>query len=335
MKHALRVAKRHAGLTGARPSVGAVVVKDGAVLGAACTAAGGIPHAEPQALKQAGKAAKGATLYVTLEPCCHEGKTPPCVDSVIKAGIARVVIALEDPDVRVAGGGVAKLKDAGIVVEVGVCAEEAARHHAGFILSKTKQRPLVTLKLATSLDGKIATKSGESQWITGQAARDYVHVLRYRHDAVMVGMGTVMADNPQLTCRLPGLEHGSPQPVVLGDRIIPSDYGMAQKGMQITTKMAGIGMDGKLSLHNALKHLANEGVTSVLVEGGGQLAASFIKAKLVDELIWMQAPMVIGADGLPAIGDLKLQHLADSAQFTLRESRMLGDDRVTRYARSA
>src|SRR6266705_1008472 len=203
MRAALALARRGLGRVWPNPAVGCAIVKDGRVVGRGWTQPGGRPHAETEALARAGGAAHGATAYVTLEPCCHSGRTPPCADAL-------VVAALEDPDPRVVGGGLARLRAAGIAVEAGLCAAEAAEINAGFFQRVRLGRPLVTLKLATSLDGRIATASGESRWITGPAARERAHLLRVTHDAILVGTDTVLADNPQLTCRLPGLGHRSP-----------------------------------------------------------------------------------------------------------------------------
>ena len=211
MRAALALARRGVGNTWPNPSVGCVIVKDGRVVGRAVTAPGGRPHAEPAALDRAGAQARGATAYVTLEPCCHWGRTPPCTDALIAAGIARVVIAARDPDPRVNSHGIAKLRDAGIVVEEGLLADEAREIVAGFHMRMKAGRPLVTLKLASTLDGRIATRAGESQWITGAPARRAAHALRGRHDAVLVGVGTVVADDPDLTCRLAGYR---PTPLV-------------------------------------------------------------------------------------------------------------------------
>src|SRR5689334_20006331 len=210
MRAALALARRGLGTVWPNPAVGCVIVSDGRVVGRGWTQPGGRPHGETEALRRAGEAARRATAYVSLEPCCHWGKTPPCVDALIAAGVRRVVVALEDPDPRVAGRGIARLRDAGVEVETGVCTEEAAEINAGFFCRLRLGRPLVTLKLATSLDGRIATRSGESQWITGPPARERSHLLRATHDAILVGTETVIADDPQLTCRLPGLADRSP-----------------------------------------------------------------------------------------------------------------------------
>lgn len=204
MRAALALARRGLGITWPNPSVGCVLVRDGRVVGRGYTGSGGTPHAEPTALSMAGPQAQGATAYVTLEPCCHWGRTPPCADALIRAGVRRVVIATLDPDKRVDSRGAARLREAGIDVEHGLLEDEARADLRGFFSRVTQDRPLITLKLATTLDGKIATGSGESQWITGPEARRMAHVLRGQHDAVLAGIGTVMADDPELTCRIPG-----------------------------------------------------------------------------------------------------------------------------------
>src|SRR5437773_406942 len=220
----LALARRGLGRVWPNPAVGCVIARDGRILGRGWTQPGGRPHAETEALARAGAAAHGATAYVSLEPCCHVGRTPPCADALIAAGLSRVVVALEDPDPRVAGGGLARVRAAGIAVEAGLCAAEAAEINAGFFQRVRLGRPLVTLKLATSLDGRIATASGESRWITGPAARERAHLLRAAHDAILVGTDTVIADDPQLTCRLPGLADHSPVRVVIDRQLrIPLD----------------------------------------------------------------------------------------------------------------
>ena len=206
MRAALALARRGLGRVAPNPAVGCILVRDGIVVGRGWTQPGGRPHAETEALRRAGAAAAGAVAYVTLEPCAHHGSTPPCADALIAAGVSRVVVAIEDPDPRVAGRGLARLTAAGISVETGVCADEAGRLNAGFLKRIEHGLPLVTLKLATSLDGKIATHAGESQWITGEDARARGHLLRAQTDAIMIGSGTAQIDNPLLTCRLPGLE---------------------------------------------------------------------------------------------------------------------------------
>lgn len=219
IKIALNLAKRNLGNTGSNPAVGCVIVKDGIIVGRGWTGEGGTPHAEATALKQAGEKAKGADMFVTLEPCCHHGKTPPCTDKIIETGIKKVVLSTVDVDERVAGKGIATLKEAKIEVIAGVCQEEAQKINKGFFLSRTQNRPLVALKIATSLDGKIALSSGKSKWITNTKCRQYGHLLRSQHDAIMVGIGTVLRDDPSLDCRLDGLENHSPIRIVLDSNL--------------------------------------------------------------------------------------------------------------------
>src|SRR5919202_715739 len=236
MRAALALARRGLGNTWPNPSVGCVVVRDGRVVGRGWTQPGGRPHAETEALARAGDASKGATAYITLEPCCHWGQTPPCTDALLVAGVARVVVAMEDPDPRVLGDGIDRLRSAGIEVTVGVCADEAAELNAGFTKRIVEGRPLTTLKLATTLDGRIATHRGESQWITGPAARERAHALRADHDAIMVGSNTVLVDNPLLTCRLPGLEHRSPVRLVVDSRLrVPLTARLVAGARQVPT----------------------------------------------------------------------------------------------------
>ncbi|HTQ34394.1 MAG TPA: bifunctional diaminohydroxyphosphoribosylaminopyrimidine deaminase/5-amino-6-(5-phosphoribosylamino)uracil reductase RibD, partial [Stellaceae bacterium] len=313
------------------------------------------PHAETEALARAGDAARGATAYVTLEPCSHHGRTPPCADALIAAGVARVVAAVEDPDPRVSGSGLAQLRAAGIVAEAGLCAEEATELNAGFFSRVTRGRPLLTLKLATSLDGRIATASGESRWITGLAARARAHLLRATHDAVLVGTGTALADDPQLTCRLPGLEHRSPVRVVL-DRLLrlPPALHLFAEARAVPTwvaalpsadparravlaeqgvKLIGAQPDaaGAVDLAALLRRLGDEGLTRLLVEGGGSLAASLLRAGLVDGLVWMRAPLVIGGDGIPGIAALDFGALASAPRLKLMSSETAGGDVIETY----
>jgi diaminohydroxyphosphoribosylaminopyrimidine deaminase/5-amino-6-(5-phosphoribosylamino)uracil reductase len=227
MRLALALGRRGRGTVWPNPAVGCVVVKDGRVLGRGWTAPGGRPHAEPQAIAQAGEGARGATAYVSLEPCAHHGRTPPCAEALVAAGVVRVVTALDDPDPRVAGRGHAILRQAGLEVTTGICADEARADHAGFLLRVTAGRPMVTLKLATSFDGRIATASGESRWITGAAARRRVHALRLCHDAVLVGGGTARADDPDLTVRGLGAHHQPVRIVVSRQANLPGDGRLA------------------------------------------------------------------------------------------------------------
>jgi len=355
MHAALALARRGLGSVWPNPAVGCVVVKEGRVVGRGWTQPGGRPHGETEALRRAGEAARGAVAYVSLEPCCHWGRTPPCVDALVNAGVRRVVVALEDPDPRVAGEGVHRLRSAGLDVEVGVCAEEAAEVNAGFLSRLLLGRPLVTLKFAASVDGRIATARGESQWISGPPARERAHALRASHDAIMVGTGTVVADNPQLTCRLPGLGHRSPVRVVIDRHLrIPSAVRLIADAQQVPTwvltsrsvdaarratflesgvTLIDIEQDcaGQIDLAAALRALGERGITRLLVEGGSRLAAAFLRARLVDRLVWVHAPLVIGGDGIPAIAKLDLAALAAAPVFERLSTETIGDDVLTTF----
>ncbi|MGE5271484.1 MAG: bifunctional diaminohydroxyphosphoribosylaminopyrimidine deaminase/5-amino-6-(5-phosphoribosylamino)uracil reductase RibD [Thiohalocapsa sp.] len=360
MQAALGLARRGLGNAWPNPAVGCVIVKDGRVVGRGWTQPGGRPHAESEALARAGDAAAGATAYVSLEPCSHWGRTPPCADALIEAGIARVVAAVEDPDPRVAGSGLARLRAVGRAVESGVCAAEASEINAGFFRRVRSGRPLVTLKLATSLDGRIATASGESRWITGEEARAMAHLLRATHDAVLVGTGTVLADDPQLTCRLPGLGARSPVRVVLDRRlrIPPTARVMAEatavptwlvtapnpperarvlRERQVEIVETALGANGRIDLAAMLLRLGERGLTRVLVEGGGQLAASLLGGGLVDRLVWFHAPLLLGGDGVAAVAALGLDRLAEMPRFAPVASQpivhqLLGPDAMSVFA---
>ena len=356
MALALTLGRRGLGRTWPNPAVGAVVVKDGMIVGRGWTQPGGRPHAEPEALARAGAEARGATLYVTLEPCSHVGKTPPCVDAIIAAGISRVVSAIEDPNPQVAGQGHARLRSAGITVDVGIGAVEAARDHAGHFRRVRDGRPHVILKLAVSSDDKIGAAGGKPVAITGEAARARVHLLRAQCDAVLIGIGTALADNPRLDCRLPGMAARSPVRVVL-DRflrlpgeshlvrsarevplwVVTSDRAEASAaarleaaGVQVMRAAAG---DAGLDLPGILSMLAAKGITRVLVEGGAKVAASFLAAGLVDEAWLFRAPQPIGADGVPALGALPLGAITQSPSFTVYASEALAQDNLTIYER--
>ncbi|HEY1797406.1 MAG TPA: bifunctional diaminohydroxyphosphoribosylaminopyrimidine deaminase/5-amino-6-(5-phosphoribosylamino)uracil reductase RibD [Stellaceae bacterium] len=343
MRAALALARRGLGTTWPNPAVGCVIVNEGRVVGRGWTQPGGRPHAEAEALARAGAAARGATAYVTLEPCRHAGRGPPCAQSLVAAGVARVVAAIEDPFPGVAGKGFGLLRDAGIAVEVGLGAAEAGEVNAGFLQRVNTGRPLVTLKLAASLDGRIATASGESRWITGPAARERAHALRASHDAILVGTGTVLADDPELTCRLPGLSGRSPLRVVFDRhlRLPPTAKVFAPPCWVLTLADAAPDVRARGveaitvpdDLAAALQVLGERGLTRMLVEGGGRLAASLLKADLVDRLVWMRAPMTIGGDGIPAIADLGLQQLAAAARFELVSSKRAGADVVETFRR--
>ena len=353
MQAALAVARRGLGRVWPNPAVGCVIVKEGRVVGRGWTQPGGRPHAETEALARAAAAAHGATAYVTLEPCCHWGRTPPCADALIAAGLHRVVAALEDPDPRVSGGGLTRLRAAGIAVETELGAAEAAEINAGFFQLVRLGRPLVTLKLATSLDGRIATASGESRWITGPAARERAHLLRATHDAILVGTDTVIADNPELTCRLPGLDAHSPVRVVIDRQLrIPLDARVFADAGQVPTWVvtlasadqprrkalgdAGVVVlpaepdpSGRIDLGVALGLLGERGVSRLLVEGGGRLAAALLSAGLVDRLVWLHAPLLLGGDGIPAVAELGLAALGDAPAFERLASETVGADVLT------
>jgi diaminohydroxyphosphoribosylaminopyrimidine deaminase/5-amino-6-(5-phosphoribosylamino)uracil reductase len=353
MRAALALAQRGLGTVWPNPAVGCVIVKAGRVVGRGWTQPGGRPHGETEALYRAGDAAHGATAYVSLEPCCHWGRTPPCIDALIAAEVRRIVVALEDPDPRVAGEGLRRLRAAGLDVETGLCADEAAEVNAGFFSRLRLGRPLVTLKLATSLDGRIATASGESQWITGPPARARAHALRAAHDAIMVGTGTVIADNPLLTCRLPGLGHRSPVRVVIDRhlRIAPT-MRLVASARDVPTWVLTLASadpvrrealldrgvtvidinsdpDGTIGLSAALAALGERGITRLLVEGGGRLAAALVRARLVDRLVCAHAPLLIGNDGVPAIAGFDLEALADAPRFERLSTGIVGDDVLT------
>ena len=350
MRAAIAVGRRALGNAWPNPAVGCVIARDGVAVGRGWTAPGGRPHAETEALVRSGTASRGATAYVTLEPCAHIGQTPPCADALVEAGIARVVIACRDPDPRVDGRGMERLSAAGIAVEAGLCADEAEEGLSGFLTRVRLGRPAVTLKLATTLDGRIATRSGESRWITGEAARKAGHMLRARHDAILVGAGTARRDDPSLTCRLPGLDRQSPVRVVVdgreplpGTHALIADAGRVPSWIMVAAPRAsererayrggGAAVEavapdeaGNVDLDAALGVLAAKGITSVLVEGGGRIAAALLAAGLVDRLIWYRAPLAIGGDGRPAIGELGIDALDAAQHFVKIASRPVGDD---------
>jgi diaminohydroxyphosphoribosylaminopyrimidine deaminase/5-amino-6-(5-phosphoribosylamino)uracil reductase len=357
MRAALTLAARGLGQVAPNPAVGCLIVKDGRVVGRGWTQPGGRPHAETEALKQAGAAARGATVYVTLEPCAHHGRTPPCAEALVEAGVARVVAALEDPDTRVAGRGLEILRKAGIAVEAGVARTQAERLNAGFLKRILKGRPLVVLKLATSLDGRIATQSGDSRWITGPLARRRAHLLRSRADAILVGSGTAVTDNPRLDVRLPGLEGRQPLRVVVDGRLrLPLTHDLVARAAEVPTLLvthdgnpaarlhayedAGVEVvqvatdpdAGHVSLEATLDLLGARGVTRLLVEGGGHLAASLLRGGLVDRLAWFQAPVVIGGDGVPAVSGFGVGRLDEAPRFMQAAMAQLGRDRIDIYS---
>jgi diaminohydroxyphosphoribosylaminopyrimidine deaminase / 5-amino-6-(5-phosphoribosylamino)uracil reductase len=351
MAHALRLAARGVGNVWPNPAVGCVIIRDGIVVGRGWTQPGGRPHAEVRALEQAGPLAEGATVYVTLEPCAHHGKTPPCTDALIAANVARVVTALTDPDPRVSGKGHALLRAAGISVTEGVLTAQATHLNAGFLKRVTQGLPFVTLKLAASLDGRTATATGESRWITGPEARRKVHAMRLTHDAVMVGSDTALADDPDLTVRDMGAVR---QPVrIVLDRLLkhspesrlgrtakdhpvwllhsPAAPDAVRNAWQATgaTLIDTPEIAGHLDLTDALRNLAAKGLTRILSEGGSTVAAALVKAGLVDELAIFTGGVLIGAEGHPALGQLNLTWLADARRPSLASSESLLNNTVT------
>lgn len=365
MDMALRLARRGLGNTWPNPAVGCVLVAPAQghrrVIGRGWTMPGGRPHAETVALDQAralfgADALRDAEAFVTLEPCSHTGKTPPCAEALIAAGVGRVISACEDPDPRVRGSGLEQLRAAGIVVESGLCEEEAAALNAGFFARVTTGRPRVTLKTATTADGRIATRTGASQWITGDAARARAHVMRAEHDAIAVGVETVLADDPGLTCRLPGLEHRSPVRVVFDTNLrTPAESALvrtakdvptwvicaddADKAAQTHLMLADVRVikvparDGHVDLPAALSALGDEGITRLMVEGGAQIATALLRLGLVDELCWFRAPSLIGGDGLPPFGDLGVSAMDEIAAFRTVSRTPVGDDMLDIFVR--
>ncbi len=359
MALALALGRRGQGRCWPNPAVGAVIVKDGVIVGRGWTQPGGRPHAEVEALRRAGDAARGATLYVTLEPCSHHGKSPPCADAVIAARLARVVSAIEDPNPEVAGQGHARLRAAGIVVDVGLGATEAARDHAGHFRRIRDKRPHVILKLAVSSDDKIAAAGRKPVAISGDAARSRVHLLRAQSDAILVGIGTVLADDPLLTTRLPGMEAQSPVRVVLdralrisgSSRLVhsaretplwvmtsnlaeaPAAMKLGAAGAQVI-RVAATSAPPGLDLQAVLHALAEKGVTRLLVEGGSRVASSFVAAGLVDEIWLLRGPNSIGVDGVPALDALPLSTITQSPELKVRASESLQNDTLTIYERA-
>ena len=364
MEMALRLARRGLGNTWPNPAVGCVIVSSGEVprvLGRGWTMPGGRPHAETVALDQARKrfgpdALVGAHVYVTLEPCSHTGRTPPCADALVEAGVGHVVVACVDPDPRVRGEGLVRLKDAGINVTEDIAREEAEAINTGFFTRVSAGRPMVTLKTATTSDGRIATRTGASQWITGAAARARAHLMRATHDAIAVGVDTVIADDPSLTCRLPGLEERSPVRVVFDSRLrTPVDAGVvrtagtvptwilttdeADDRRRATLEASAVRIidvaarDGRVDSSGALAALGAEGITRLMVEGGAQLSTALLRAGLVDELHWFRAPSLIGGDGLPPFGDLGVSAMDEVSSFRALSRTPVGDDMLDIFAR--
>jgi len=351
MDAALNLARRGLGNTWPNPTVGCVIVKHNRVVGRGWTSPGGRPHAETEALKRAGQNAFGSIVYVTLEPCNHYGQTQPCTEALIDARVDKVVIATLDPDPRVSGSGQKRLEEAGILVEVGLLRLEAAEINRGFFSRVKLSKPFITLKIATTLDGKIATQNGESEWITGEVARKAGHKLRANHDAIMVGSGTSISDNPSLTCRLSGIENKHKLRIVLDGRLrVPEDGVLAQTAKKVPVliftafgdkdkfkkikRLEALGVsvviikkNGKrMDFKAIMEELSARGITRLLVEGGGSLAASLMLSDLVDEIAWFRAPTIMGDDGVSAVANLGLDKLDEITKFARKYQLTLGDD---------
>lgn len=345
MREAIELSLAHVGRTGPNPSVGCVIVKDGEVVGRGVTALGGRPHAEPQAIAEAGEKARGATAYVTLEPCSHHGKTPPCANAIVAAGIARVVVAVADPDPRVSGRGLKILADADIEVTIGILQKEARRAMAGYLTRQTKGRPQVTLKLAVSADGMLGRKGEGQVAITGPDAREAVHRLRAESDAILVGIGTAIADDPELTVRLPGLESASPLRIVLDRRAeLPVSSKLAQTAGAVPVLLAvAPGASGNRALlqdkgleileiagiEDLLGTLAQRGVSSLMVEGGARVAGNLLARGLVDRIHLYDSQVVIGEPGVAS--PITADRLP--AGFVRIEQRQVGADRLQVFER--
>lgn len=354
MAAAIRLSRSHQGLTGTNPSVATLIVdKDGVIVGRGVTAIGGRPHAETQALAEAGDKARGATAYVTLEPCAHHGKTPPCADALVTSGVTRVVSAANDPDDRVAGKGYAILRNAGIEVITGVMASEAADYLAGYLIRSSKKRPEVTLKLALSADGFIGKHGTGQITITGPVAWAQVHLMRAESDAILVGIGTALADDPILTCRLPGLENRSPVRIVLDSQLrLPVDSKLVQSAGSVPLwiaanaqanpakrqalvaagcRMLATETDcGATALPELLDDLAAQGIATLMVEGGASVASALLQDALVDRIALFEGPLAIGSEGGLAVPELS-SHIA--RDFTLSRDDRFGDDHYREYIR--
>lgn len=362
MAAALNFGRRHMGMSAPNPSVGALVVRNGCepvVIARGVTAKGGRPHAETEALKIAGEAARGATVYVTLEPCAHQSKTPPCASALIRAGVGRVVIAIEDPNPLVSGNGIRMLRDAGIETIVGIGAAQARIDHAGHFRRVRDGRPHMVLKIAVSADGKTGLAGRRPARISGPVSMAEAHILRATCDAIMVGSGTVLADNPQLDCRLPGMADRSPIRVVLdGGLRIPLDShlvrtararkliviagenapadrenALVQLGVEVVRVPCRRDRHRKMIVADAMQELGRRGITRLLVEGGPMLSASLIQSDLVDEAIVVQAPVTLGDQAIDALEGLPLDALLASPRLATIEERVLGQDRMIRLFR--
>ena len=348
MRVALSLARRGLGNSWPNPAVGCIIVNDGRIVGRGWTQPGGRPHAETMALKLAGKRADGANAYISLEPCSHTGMTPPCTEALIKAGINKVYASLSDPDHRVSGTGFKKLKKANIPVNIGLLSEEAKELNKGYFLLLEEGRPLITFKTATTFDGKIATKDGESNWITNEDARNFGHLLRATHDAILVGSGTVLSDDPLLTCRLPGISNVRRPRIILDRRLrVPpesqllqtaGDYPVwlitgdkhsskklkAYKDQNAELIILPQNQSGRSNLSEIFKELGKRGLTRVLVEGGNTIAQSLFQADMVDQIAWFRAPKIMGNDGLSAVGNLDFKELSAIYEFQQVRSLEIG-----------
>ena len=357
MRAALGLARRGLGRTWPNPTVGCLLVQGDTVVGRGRTGAGGRPHAETAALAEAGPRARGATAYVTLEPCAHTGGTPPCADALLAAGVARVVVAIEDPDPRVDGRGLATLRDGGVAIETGCLAVEALAVNRGFLTRLAAGRPALTLKLASSLDGRIATGTGESRWITGPRARAEVHLMRAQADAVLVGAGTVRADDPRLDVRELGMDDRRPVRVIVSGALsLPREGNIGRSVGEAATWIChdpeadparraawtelGAELieipwqaDGQLDLSAMMQRLGDRGLTRVLCEGGGRLAAALIEDDLVDEVVCYTAGLVLGAEAIPAVGSLEVAALQLAPRFRLLDATPIGPDLRSRWRR--
>ncbi len=362
MRMALSLARRGLGTVWPNPAVGCVLVRadrNHRIVSRGWTQTGGRPHGETEALERAGELAQGASAYLTLEPCDHHGETPPCSQALIKAGVKRCVIALEDPDPRVSGAGIRRLREAGVETETGLCEDDARHLNAGFFMRVTEGRPLFTLKTATTLDGRVATARGNSKWITGAPARAFAHGLRADHDAIMIGIGTALADEPSLTCRLPGLEGRSPirivadsslrlpltSPLVVtaGDvqtwviTVVGCDAGrreaLENKGITVIETEAG--EDGRPDLNGLATELGQRGLTRVLVESGGILAAALVKHDLIDRLAWFRSAKLIGGDGRGAVAAFGIDAVAEAPSFARDSIAEAGEDVLETYRRTS
>ncbi|GAB6137426.1 bifunctional diaminohydroxyphosphoribosylaminopyrimidine deaminase/5-amino-6-(5-phosphoribosylamino)uracil reductase RibD [Halanaerobaculum tunisiense] len=348
MQQAIELARRATGRTSPNPLVGAVIVKNGEIISQGYHHYAGGAHAEVNALQKAGPTAQGATMYVTLEPCTHHGKTPPCTEAIIASGIKRVVIAMKDPNPQVAGEGIKQLQEAGIAVEVGVLAEQARELNEVFIKYITTQQPFVLLKNAVTLDGKIATKTGDSKWITGPESRQLVHNLRDQVDAILVGVGTVLADDPRLTTRLPDREGEDPIRIILDSKletpcnanvinqesaantIIATTSQAAREKKELLTQ-AGADIievgSSEVDLNLLLDKLGEQEITSLLVEGGSQVNTSFWEAELVDKLYYFIAPKIIGGrEAVSVVSGTGVEQIKEGIKLTDKDVSLSGED---------